>query len=456
MKSWMFRLLVVIGVSCSSAAVFAQSYGAFDRSTMLEAHRYPQLPPTDYPMTGVTPAPARIQPYTSGATYGFAPAPYSATQPTMWQASQGAEMLESPYGTTQPPTTPIMGGKNLWEMDDCGTCDVGGCCAPCGPVWLGTVGGLMFTRNDPDFKQLSFDDTNLVGQTLSTDSGLGRWDPGPELRLGWYLSPCRVLEFAYWGVYGDPREATSYAADLVGNLNSAMDFSPLNIGAANVNDLYDAAQVHRVYRRYNVNNFEVNLLSGDVSWLQCQGCQIRYLAGIRYLRFNEDFEYASADASPFFGVDPANEAYYEIDVENHLWGLQLGGRGDWHWTPRFSVFTGAKFGLYGNYMEHHSRIYNVNGVAVVGPGNPLAGQSFDIPSNKTVAAFIGEIDLGINYRFAPRWSAMLGYRAVAISGVAYATEQIPGNLADLPGVESIDNNANMILHGAYAGVTFGW
>ena len=52
--------------------------------------------------------------------------------------------------------------------------------------------------------------------------------------------------------------------------------------------------------------------------------------------------------------------------------------------------------------------------------------------------------------------ATLGYRAIAISGLAYATEQIPGNLADLPGVESIDNNANMILHGAYAGITFGW
>jgi hypothetical protein len=107
-------------------------------------------------------------------------------------------------------------------------------------------------------------------------------------------------------------------------------------------------------------------------------------------------------------------------------------------------------------MEHHSRIYNANGVAIVGPGNPLAGQAYDIPSNKTVAAFIGELDLGMAYRFAPRWSATLGYRAIAISGLAYATEQIPGNLADLPGVESIDNNANMILHGAYAGITFGW
>ncbi len=107
-------------------------------------------------------------------------------------------------------------------------------------------------------------------------------------------------------------------------------------------------------------------------------------------------------------------------------------------------------------MEHHSRIYNVNGVAVVGPGNPLAGDSFDIPSNKTIAAFIGELDLGMSYRFAPRWSATLGYRALMVGGVAYATEQIPGNLADLPGVEAIDDNANMILHGGYAGVTFGW
>ena len=249
---------------------------------------------------------------------------------------------------------------------------------------------------------------------------------------------------------------TSYAADIVGNLNSALDFRPVNIGADNVNDLYDAAQAHRIYRRYNIHNFELNLLAGDVSWTPSRRCQVRYLAGVRYLGFNEDFEYATARTSPYFGVDPANEAYYEIDVENHLWGLQLGGRADWHCTPRLAVCTGAKFGVYGNYMEHHSRIYNVNGVAVVGPGNPLAGQPFDLPSNKTVAAFVGEIDVGVHYRLAARWSAILGYRAVAVSGVAHTTEQIPGNLADLPGVESIDNNANLILHGAYVGVTLGW
>ena len=48
------------------------------------------------------------------------------------------------------------------------------------------------------------------------------------------------------------------------------------------------------------------------------------------------------------------------------------------------------------------------------------------------------------------------YRALAVSGLAYATDQIPRHFADLPGVAEIDHNAEMILHGGYASVTVTW
>ncbi len=331
------------------------------------------------------------------------------------------------------------------------------CCEPCcGPTWYARVAGLAFTRNRPRFGQISYDDTNLVGQVLSTDTGLGQWDFGPEVRLGWYLNPCTALEFTYWGIYADDTGATTYASQLVGNLNSALDFSPVNIGVDNVNDLYDAAQAHRITRDYSVHNFELNLLGGQLPRFDGNCLQLGYLAGFRYLRFGEQFEYASADANPVFGADPANEAYYDINVRNNLWGFQVGGRADWYMTPQFSIYAAPKFGIYANYMEQRSRIYNANGVAVVGPGNPLAGGAFDIASDKTITSFIGEVDLGMNYQLTQCWSAAVGYRALAISGLAYATDQIPSHFADLPGVVAIDDNADMILHGAYASVTLTW
>lgn len=332
------------------------------------------------------------------------------------------------------------------------------CCEPvCGPCWYATVGGLYLTRNRPRFSQISFDTTDLVGQVLSTNNGLGQWDPGAIARLGWYLSPTCALEATYWGVYPGDATSTVYGANLVGALNSVFDFSPLNIGSDNVNDdLFDGAQAHRIQRDYDVHNVELNFIAGRLPMTPQCGFQVSYLAGLRYFRFTEDFLYASAHDNPIFGADPASEVYYDIRVRNNLWGFQLGGRADWFVTPRFSIYTAPKFGIYGNCMDHHSRIYNVNGTAVVGPGNPLAGGLFDIASDKSIASFLGEIDLGLQYQFSPCLSAEIGYRVLAVSGLAYATDQIPPHFADLPGVAMIDSNADLILHGGYAAVTWAW
>jgi hypothetical protein len=120
------------------------------------------------------------------------------------------------------------------------------------------------------------------------------------------------------------------------------------------------------------------------------------------------------------------------------------------------LYAAPKFGVYANYMEQDSRVYNVNGTAVVGPGNPLAGSVYDISSDKTIVSFMGELDLGMNWQLMPCLGVGVGYRAVAISGLAYATDQIPSSFADLPGVAMIDSNADMILHGGYAAVTLTW
>ena len=397
-------------------------------------------------------------PYAASRTpHPAAPVPYGAPVPNE-TLDRGLPHypVSGTVGSSVPSSHGVFAGCDdgcCWETPVC--CDP--CCDPCcGPSWYAGVGGLLFTRNRPRFSQISFDDTNLVGQVLSTDTGLGHWDTGPQVQLGWYVSPCWALELNYWGIYAEETEAIVYAADLVGNLNTVFDFRPLNIGADNVNDLFDAAQAHRIHRDYEIHNFELNMIGGRLPWMEGSCLRVSYLAGLRDLRFTEDFHYGSADANPVFGADLANEAYYDIDVRNNLWGCQLGGRADWFVTPQFSLYAAPKFGIYANYMEHRSEIYNVNGVAVVGPGNPLSGDAFDIASNETLISFIGELDLGLSYQFRECWSAAIGYRAIAVSGLAFATDQIPRHFADLPGVVDVDGNADMILHGGYAAITLFW
>jgi hypothetical protein len=156
-----------------------------------------------------------------------------------------------------------------------------------------------------------------------------------------------------------------------------------------------------------------------------------------------------------FGGDPTNEAYYDIDVENHLIGAQLGATGNWYWG-RARFYGTPKIGVFNNHINQLQRIQNVNGLATVDAGNPFAGVAYDINNSKDDISVLAELDLGIDYRVSRHWSLNVGYRAVAITGVALATSQIPRDFADIAGAQDINNDESLILHGGYAGATFTW
>src|SRR5690606_16765022 len=106
------------------------------------------------------------------------------------------------------------------------------------------------------------------------------------------------------------------------------------------------------------------------------------IAGVRYFRFDEGMQYASADGDPVFGVDPSNEGYYDIDVENNLIGVQIGANALYNVGRRVRLRATPKVGVYNNYISHMQRIYNVDGTAEVGLGNPTAGMLYNVHSSK--------------------------------------------------------------------------
>lgn len=335
----------------------------------------------------------------------------------------------------------------------------GSCYNPCQSWWVG-ANFLYMGRDNEDFQQLSYDDTDLVGSVLNTDSANMNWTPGFEVFLGkWFCGGAYGIEAKYWGIMPSNQEQSVLASQMTGNLNTVFDFQPLNIGATNVNDLYDAADVHRVRRSWAFHNVEINWLQGYGFNHDC-GCgsslDVGLIAGIRYFRFDEGFQYATSDNSPIFGIDPTGEAYYDIDVENNLVGVQLGANAAYSVGPRFRFRGTPKIGVFNNHVSQMQRIYNAQGVATVGPGNPLQGQAYDISTSKDDVSFLAELDLGFDYRATNHWSFTAGYRAVALTGVALATHQIPRHFADIPGAQDIDNDQSLILHGAYVGATFSW
>jgi len=47
-----------------------------------------------------------------------------------------------------------------------------------------------------------------------------------------------------------------------------------------------------------------------------------------------------------------------------------------------------------------------------------------------------------------------GYRVVVLTGMGLADNQVPAFLLDTPEIRDIASNANLVLHGGYAGLEF--
>jgi len=318
--------------------------------------------------------------------------------------------------------------------------------ADCSP-WFGGVFALIMTSDGDDSVILDCDCTPLQTSDAETD-----WQGGVEARLGRYIcGGPSAWEFVYWGIYPATQEANSYSVD------TALDLTSLNYGGGTVNDLYDGAARHRLRRTQEFYNFELNFLSGRSEWggYGRNNLYLGWSLGVRYLNINEEFQYASADTNTTFGADPANDVYYDIDLENHLVGVQLGLRGDYQVWERWSMFGETKFGLYGNYIEHDTWIGGTSGTAVVNTG-PDNGSNYDVTSTKNDVAFVGELRLGTSYHFMPRLLGTIGYRAVAITGVARAPSQIPREFQYIDTVADVNSAGSMILHGAFAGLEYNY
>ncbi|MDA7950315.1 MAG: BBP7 family outer membrane beta-barrel protein, partial [Pirellulaceae bacterium] len=179
-----------------------------------------------------------------------------------------------------------------------------------------------------------------------------------------------------------------------------------------------------------------------------------WLAGFRYFKFQEGFEFASDEADTTF-TGHADELFWNVDVDNHLIGFQIGSNARYHWSDCFGLYAKTKMGVYGNHISHYSRIRGSNGFAFVNnAGTPNHLRQYNIRSTKNDVALMGELDLGMKYSFWRRFEARAGYRAVAVSGVALATGQFPQNFEDIDGVAEVQSNGSLILHGAYLGLDY--
>lgn len=336
-----------------------------------------------------------------------------------------------------------------------------------GSGWFGGVGGLIFDRDDDQRVWLSVDDGNITDKVLTTRHANMEHAGGFEFNIGRYFDDnCRAWQLTYWGLYPSDQDVLVYnGTDTVGQLGSSRTFDGLQYNGAAVATAFNAADAHWLQRRYEFHNVEWNIFGspcatgcGDLGCTDC-GPSLRWnwLAGFRYFRFDEGMTYAADAANTVFTGD-VDEVYYNIDVDNHLFGFQVGGIADYCLTSRWNWRNAVKLGLYGSHIDHNSRIYGSAGNATVNNINsPYNGQDWLVNSDKDDIAVLGEWDTALTYQCSSNWRARFGYRVVAVNGVAFAAQQIPdATYVDLHEVELVDSNGSLILHGGYASLEFNY
>lgn len=430
----------------------------------------------------VTPADAPLRSLPSASMphgYGY----YGDQAPgIVYEGGHGGELAPQPHGSI------VYEGGGY----GCGTgagilSRLGG--LSCRPTcWFGGVKGLYMGLDDGDDYGFSFDDTAFEPQLLRTDEVDMDWSGGVEASIGrWFNCGQNALEVTYWGIYPDAEQRSLFAADLVGNLGHTFTFNSLSFddglggGVQAVDTWFQPAQAHRLSRDWEFHNLEVNLLTVrnaynggcGVSGVGCGpslgglrglGCwdpcrprlNVAWLAGFRYFRFDEELQFASDNGDAVFdgGLD---EMYYDVDVENNLYGFQLGAEAEYFLTRRLSVLANSKFGVYMNHIDQRQSVASPGGNAFVNdPASPNFGAEYDINSDEDTLAFLGEFDLGGAFYLTDNLRLTGGYRLVAASGVARAREQMPYNFDDILGATDPNDHDTMFLHGAYSGVEFNY
>ncbi|MDA1054637.1 MAG: BBP7 family outer membrane beta-barrel protein [Planctomycetota bacterium] len=413
-------------------------------SVLLRRRELPGGPPLASPQVQV-PLPAPSQ----QVYHNHMPMQQAPPNAMQSQMMPGSAMPAYPYGGAS---------CDVWAN---GYAEMGG--PPAARNWFGGVGSVLMTRDRGDYYTFSYGTGDESDERTNTRDAAMGWETGFDVHVGRYFNCQRnAIEAVYWGVNPNSQSTQTVSADVLGDLNGILNWNSLDYGGSSADVYVNVAPgndgIHQLTRDYSFQNIELNLwrFCGSCATGKCSCSRLRHnwLVGIRYFRFDENLLFASnADALQITGAD--DDIFYDIDIKNHLLGFQVGNQLQYCVSDRLTADLGTKLGIYSNQISHTSEIGGNLGVATINNGLFL-GEDFSVRSSKNDVAFLGEVNLGLRYCFNCRWTGTVGYRALAVTGVAVPADQIYPDLRSINDVANIDSSRALILHGGYAGLVFNW
>lgn len=303
--------------------------------------------------------------------------------------------------------------------------------------------GLYFTRDHEDDVRIARNGAgDVLLSTTSNHDSMG----GIEVNLANRNCNGSGWEAGYWGLYPSTADSTLYGPGLDTYLTGLSDVR-VAPAATDLQTYFNNSDNLRLYRDSDIHNAEFNLLRNGGQYQTRRGrCgNFELLGGFRWFQFNEEMRlhanYASANPS---------QVFYDVGVENTLIGFQLGGRSEICLSNRWNMTVGTKVGVFNNHIDHEQQIADSNGVLAYRTAGGV--DDYVYMSDKNDLSMLGELELGLNYQLTQCSRFVIGYRAVGVSGIALAPNQIPTDFASDTEINAINSNGDLILGGGYAGI----
>jgi hypothetical protein len=430
-------------------------------------YRYPAQPS----------ATAMYQPYQAGAQYRY-PGPYSRANVRTAAAEQPVPPMPAPPAMpgqqrlapqpapnyAAPQNAGVMnqmladqscnggcyrGSVNQFEQSACGGdgCNLGGMCGAC--PWYAGVYGLILGRSEGRRVWTSYEDGVPTNQLTNTQFGT-EWKWGGEVQFGRRFC-CGCVPYAVEATFWTTEPLTGYRSTTCpgGAVSTPLELNPLTFGGVAAQNWFDGAQEHRLWRRDEFYNFEINLIREQLAWACDSPWDIGWSVGVRYFRFQDYLQFGSLAASGTGWGDLPATAYFSDTITNNLVGAQFGFDAAYCVGGGFRVFIAPQVGIYNNFLETDFEARTGDGVNGLGPYG-----SYPVHSTLNGLAFLTQIDIGADWQFSRNWSARVGYRVVAVTGMGLADDQFPQYMVDTPDIANIQHCSSLVLHGAFFGVTY--
>ena len=174
------------------------------------------------------------------------------------------------------------------------------------------------------------------------------------------------------------------------------------------------------------------------------------VCGFRWMQFDEDFMFGV----DYLGATSSGILNYNANVENNLFGAQIGCNGMYRIGCKWGLHLNTLVGLYGNDVEVRQYFDSPTGL-IRYIGDPT--NFFDVNANKTDVSMVSELRVGASYQATCRTRLYGGWRVIGITGIALATDQTPNAfLSDAQMASYVNSNGSMILHGLQAGVEWNY